>query len=143
MTGDSDAASDIVQETFLRLFKCMSDGVDIRNPKAWLFRVAANLCCSRCRRIDRSERVRRESQTEMHVVSSPEDGLIRREQLAQVQVAIEELTTRERLLVMLYQENLSYAEIAQVTGIRVTSVGKLLSRAIGRLANLVTREELA
>lgn len=141
MTGDNDAASDIVQESFVRLYKSLGDNGDIRNAAAWLYRVATNLCHSRYRRVRQSDRLRHEPATQNHVASSPEDALIRKERLERVRAAICELTERDRLLVMLYQERLSYAEIARITGIKVTSVGKLLARAIDRLAATVTREE--
>src|SRR5579871_5054845 len=41
---DADLASDIVQESFLRLWRHIStDQEDIQNPRAWLMRVARNL----------------------------------------------------------------------------------------------------
>src|SRR5580700_6052573 len=39
----ADVALDIMQETFLRLWKQWQDGLDIINPRAWLLRVARNL----------------------------------------------------------------------------------------------------
>src|SRR5262245_57490222 len=40
---DADLAQDIVQESFLRLWKRWGDGEVIHNPSAWLLRVARNL----------------------------------------------------------------------------------------------------
>src|SRR6267143_6269879 len=40
---NADVAQDIMQETFLRLWKQRQDGGDIINPRAWLLRVARNL----------------------------------------------------------------------------------------------------
>src|SRR5260370_11555363 len=40
---NADVAQDIMQETFLRLWKQRQDGGDIVNPRAWLLRVARNL----------------------------------------------------------------------------------------------------
>src|ERR1700722_3458293 len=39
----ADVALDIMQETFLRLWKQRQDGLEILNPRAWLLRVARNL----------------------------------------------------------------------------------------------------
>src|SRR5271157_2125161 len=40
---NADLALDIMQETFLRLWKQWQDGETILNPRAWLLRVARNL----------------------------------------------------------------------------------------------------
>src|SRR6516165_6257644 len=40
---NADLALDIMQETFLRLWKQWQDGASILNPRAWLLRVARNL----------------------------------------------------------------------------------------------------
>src|SRR6516164_9440962 len=40
---NADIALDIMQETFLRLWKQWEDGEEILNPRAWLLRVARNL----------------------------------------------------------------------------------------------------
>jgi len=127
----------------VRLYENLGDEGDLRDPRAWLFRVAANLCHSRYRKAQRAERVQRKAQATMSVPPGPDEEFVRRERMEQVKTAMRNLNERDRLLVMLYQEHLSYAEIAGITGIKVTSVGKFLSRAIGRLAKMVCREELA
>src|SRR5436190_11376157 len=40
---NADVAQDIMQETFLRLWRQWQDGSDIVSPRAWLLRVARNL----------------------------------------------------------------------------------------------------
>src|SRR5436305_2304984 len=40
---NADVALDIMQETFLRLWKQWQEGSDIVNPRAWALRVARNL----------------------------------------------------------------------------------------------------
>src|SRR4030095_11034608 len=40
---NADLAQDIMQETFLRLWRQIQEGAKIDNPRAWLLRVARNL----------------------------------------------------------------------------------------------------
>src|SRR5881396_2992986 len=40
---NADVALDIMQETFLRLWKQWQEGSEIVNPRAWILRVARNL----------------------------------------------------------------------------------------------------
>ena len=48
---DRQAAEDILQEAFLKLVREARSGRAPENPRAWLFRVAANLAASRGRRL--------------------------------------------------------------------------------------------
>src|ERR1035441_294031 len=39
-------ADDVIQEAFVRFYQQLEAGTKIENPRAWLFRVARNLCVS-------------------------------------------------------------------------------------------------
>jgi len=47
------------------------------------------------------------------------------------------LKEHERLVVILYSEGLSYKEIAEVSGVKFTSVSQNLSRALDKLRPLL------
>ncbi len=49
-TRDAEAAEDLTHETFLRLHREVIEGRGPTDPRAWLYRVAANLATSRGRR---------------------------------------------------------------------------------------------
>ncbi len=140
LTGNRSDAADIAQETFVRLHQCLSAGDDIQLPRPWLYRVAANLSRNHVKRAKYFERVVSKRLGPPEPDCSAEDELIRSEDLMQMQRAIRGLCERDRLLVMCYQDRLSYAEISEIAGIRAQSVGKLLSRAIDRLSKAVANE---
>ena len=58
-----------------------------------------------------------------------------------VLTAIRTLPSRDRLLIALRAQGLSYREIAEAAGVRATSVGQLLARALDRLNGRLTRSE--
>ncbi len=122
-TGD---AEDVVQETFLKLLHHLQHDGDTRNLKSWLFTVAANGCRDRTR-----WRVRwlpwdaeRDDRTVDPVDPHGEAGRARQ--------AFRSLAGRDRLLIALRVQGLSYKEIATASGIREQSVGRLLARALDR-----------
>jgi len=94
--------------------------------KSWLFTVAANACRDRLRwrvrwlpwNADRDER------TVGPVEHSPD--------LERARDALRSLAARDRLLLSLRANGLSYKEIAVAAGIREPSVGRLLARAVDR-----------
>jgi RNA polymerase sigma-70 factor (ECF subfamily) len=123
-----DDAEDVVQETFLKLLTHLESGGHTANVRGWLFTVAANACRDRIRR-----RVRWLPWTpanEPSVDPAPlpdEDGRLRA-----ARQALQQLAPRDRLLLTLRAQGLSYREISTAARIRGSSVGRLLARAVDR-----------
>jgi RNA polymerase sigma-70 factor (ECF subfamily) len=121
-------AEDVLQETFLKLLSHLRGGGTSVNLRGWLFTVAVNAARDRLRR-----RTRWIPWAPAHDVAVPppalndEDGRRRA-----VRVALEALSARDRLLLALRAQGLSYREIAAASRIRESSVGRLLARAVDR-----------
>ena len=121
-------AEDVVQETFLKLLRHLASGERAENIHGWLFTVAANALRDRQRR-----RWRWVPWGEDHerTVEAPilhdEDGRVTR-----LRDALQQLSPRDRLLLALRAQGLSYRDIAAAAGIRASSVGRLLARAVDR-----------
>jgi RNA polymerase sigma-70 factor (ECF subfamily) len=129
MLHDGAAAEDVVQDTFVRLIAHVSAGGALPNARGWLYTVAAHCCRDRQRRSWRwlpwrTELDRRPS------TSTPDA----RDGSDAVLHAIRTLPERDRLLVVLRAHGLSYGEIAAAANINPASVGRLLTRALDRLA---------
>jgi RNA polymerase sigma-70 factor, ECF subfamily len=121
-------ADDVVQETFLKLLHHLRGGGDMRNPRGWLFTVAAHACRDRQRR--RLRWLPWTTDREPAVDPPPladEDG-----RLATARHALARLGARDRLLITLRAQGLSYREIAEASAVRASSVGQLLARALDR-----------
>jgi RNA polymerase sigma factor (sigma-70 family) len=129
MLHDADAAQDVVQDTFLKLMAHLASGGALSNAKGWLYTVAAHACRDRQRRSWRwlpwvAELDKRPSP------DAPDDSGGRQAVLR----ALRRLRPRDRLLVALRAQGLSYEEIAGAARIQPASVGRLLGRALDRLA---------
>ena len=134
MLHDADAAQDVVQEAFLRLLAHTQTGGPLPNARGWLYTVAAHACRDRQRRIGRWLPWMAERDTR-RAADSPD---LRDGPLA-VLDAIRSLTPRDRLLIALRSQGLSYQEIGEAAGIRYTSVGTLLARALDSLQRELDR----
>lgn len=123
-------AEDVVQESFLKLLRHLQGGGGTGNVRGWLFTVAANAARDRQRR--RRRWLPWTSALEPVVAPPPlpdEDGRVRAARLA-----LQRLAARDRLLLALRANGLSYREIAAAAGIKPASVGRLLARALDRWA---------
>ena len=129
MLRDADSAQDVVQDTFVRLIAHVEPGGTLTNARGWLYTVAAHACRDRQRRLGRwlpwlPEADRRAARADADT-QADRDVVLN---------AIRALSHRDRLLVTLKAQGLSYKEIADAAGLRPASVGRLLARALDRLA---------
>jgi RNA polymerase sigma-70 factor, ECF subfamily len=121
-------AEDVVQETFVKLLHHLTGSGKTDHLRGWLFTVAAHAAR------DRQRRRRRwlpwgpsYEQTTDPPALPDEDGRLRA-----ARRAIHRLPARDRLLLALRANGLSYREIAAAAGIKPASVGRLLARAVDR-----------
>lgn len=129
-------AEDVVQETFLKLLRHLEAGGDTSNLRGWLFTVAAHAARDRQRR--RTRWLPWQPVHDTAVEPAPlgdEDGRLR-----SARRALRRLPGRDRLLLALRAQGLSYREIAAAASIQPVSVGRLLARAASRWADSVRKD---
>jgi len=135
---NADAAMDVTQETFLRLWKQWEDGEDILNPRAWLLRVARNLAEDHAKSAFRRNGTH-PPQTMNGVQGHeppPHDSLEREETFAQLRDVLARMPKDDReILTLRYALDYNTDAIAETLGINATAVHMRLSRARQRLAD--------
>jgi RNA polymerase sigma-70 factor, ECF subfamily len=129
MLGRRHDAEDVVQDTFLRLMRHVTAARPLPNARGWIYTVAAHACRDRQRAARRW--IAWSPERDLRTSSAQPDAV---DNEAPVRTALRRLSTRDRLLVTLRAEGLSYSEIAEAAGLRGTSVGRILARAVARLA---------
>jgi RNA polymerase sigma-70 factor (ECF subfamily) len=134
---NADTALDIMQETFLRLWKQMESGETILNPRAWLLRVARNLAEDHAKSAFRRNGTH-PPQTMNGVQAQgmlPLESLEREETFAQLRGVMEQMPKADReILTLRYALEYETGEIAELLSINTTAVHMRLSRARQRLA---------
>ena len=136
MVNDKDAACDIVQDIFMYYYEKLREEYVVERPQNWLLRATINKC------IDYSAA----QKDFLHLDSlgpveeQQEDDFEKKQSEAIVRKALRQLKSKEEMqLVLLYSEGYSYKEISEITGIRLTSVGKTLSRTLKKLKELLIK----
>jgi RNA polymerase sigma-70 factor (ECF subfamily) len=129
MLGRAAEAEDVVQESFLRLLRHVTAGRPLPNARGWLYTVAAHACR------DQQRRTRRWLPwlAALDIRPSP-DRPDQADGVEPIRLALRKLPPRDRLLIALRADGLSYSEIGAAAGVRVTSVGRLMARALERLS---------
>ena len=127
--GDAGLASDIAQETFVRLYRRGAMPDDLR---AWLVSVALNQARDEQRGRARKQRLlQRFAPGELmaDAAPSPEEDVLSAERRMLVRRALELLPPRDRALLLLREEGYSYRELSVALDLAEGSVGSLLSLA--------------
>jgi RNA polymerase sigma-70 factor (ECF subfamily) len=129
MTGDTDAADDIAQESFVRLL-----GRDMPEDEArlWLFTVATNLFRDGARTRKRRERLLTVRPWAPASLPRPDEAAESAATVGKVREALERLAPRDRQMLLMREEGFRYDEIAKAVGVAPGSVGTLLARAARR-----------
>ena len=139
LVARTDPASDLTQDVFVQLHRHLQGDVQLKNPRAWLYAVASNLGYNHLRREQRLMKLILKWPPLLSRTLSPEQKYARDEQHTLAWKAVSRLPVREQILLQLFQDGLTYAEIAAALNLNPASVGKLLARAIDKCARSVKR----
>jgi RNA polymerase sigma-70 factor (ECF subfamily) len=138
---DQDDAYDIVQETFVRAIRETRLFEQDFRIKAWLFRVAKNLCLNQLRNSSRRAAILQANPQPDCQEAEQWKHLFDGEQSILMMATLDKLGEDHReILILRYYDELSYTEIAQVLDIKLGTVMSRLSRARTRLLEVLPPE---
>jgi RNA polymerase sigma-70 factor (ECF subfamily) len=137
MLGDYDAALDVTQEVFIKVYNSLGRYSPEYKFSTWLYRIAHNAAIDHIRR---NSNLTQSIETESHdgayqlqfecPAPSPERLRERKEWRHQIAEVIKRLPPAYRELILLrHSSDLSYDEIAEVTGLPLGTVKNRLFRA--------------
>jgi RNA polymerase sigma factor (sigma-70 family) len=138
---DIERSRDVVQDTFIRL--CQQDISKVRDGlKTWLFTVCRNRSLDVLRKEKRIQPLddvkwQRVAGSELQ----PDEQALHDERVAEVMRYLGRLSTNQREVILLkFQQGLSYAEITEVTGLTSGNVGFLIHTGLKRLREMLPDE---
>lgn len=138
---DWERARDVVQDTFIRL--CQQDMAKVRDGvKTWLFTVCRNRALDVLRKDSRLVEMDEKKLGKIPASTVSASSLLEKEEMHQrLEIYLQRLTPNQREVVVLkFQQGLSYEEISRVTGLSNGNVGFLLHNALKRLREWMPRD---
>ena len=143
-TANAEDARDLVQEIFCRVAG-LADGKALRaieRPQAYLSRMATNLLRDRAKRAARRMQDHHVQADDVALAGVDQIRMLEtRDMLQRVEAAVLRLRPKTREIFMAHRiEGLSYAEIAQRTGLSIKGVEKQMSKAIAAIDRMVERD---
>jgi RNA polymerase sigma-70 factor (ECF subfamily) len=140
-TLTSEECQDLAQEILLQAWQSLPKFEGKASPSTWFYRVALHTAMN-WQRKDKPRRSRQQPLLEVQVLATEgansAEQAQQRETVEQLYNAIHQLPKTDAALVLLYLDELSYREMAEVLGISESNVGVKLNRAkksLGALMN--------
>lgn len=136
MVSDSSVAEDILQETFLRVYRKRNTVSRVRSFPSWIFAIAANLARDELRR--KKSRVFCQDPLAIDCISDnsnrPDVNAEKTELRQRIEASIQALPPQQKeVLVLRDIEGLSYEQIGRILRLRMGTVKSRLNRARLRL----------
>ena len=148
-TGDRERAEDLVQETFIRVYRHLHRFDQTKKFSTWIYTIASNLAKNELRNRSRNPLVlfqtlmkNRDADTrplEWEDNTYRPDDLFRKRHLkSQVDSAVDQLPEHHRTVFVLREmEGKTYEEIAEITSTNLGTVKSRLNRARNNFAQLI------
>ncbi|MDB5189986.1 MAG: polymerase subunit sigma-24 [Parcubacteria group bacterium] len=138
---------DMVQEIFMQAYRALKSYDPSQRFSPWIYRIAHNTFVNALRKksrlpfftIDLDSLV-----SHPHAAETPERESEEREMKAMVEKGLAEISeSYQEVLILYYQEELSYKEIADVLRVPVGTVGVRMRRAKAALAKVYTHMDIS
>ncbi|HEX2077254.1 MAG TPA: sigma-70 family RNA polymerase sigma factor [Longimicrobium sp.] len=148
-TGDRERAEDLVQETFIRVYRHLHRFDQTKKFSTWIYTISSNLAKNELRNRSRNPLVlfqtlmkNRDADTrplEWEDNTYRPDDLFRKRHLkGQVDAAVDQLPEHHRTVFILREmEGKTYEEIAEITSTNLGTVKSRLNRARNNFAQLI------
>ncbi len=144
--SDADEAHDLAQDAFYKIMK-VENAEELEHARAYLFQTAANLALNRIRKQKHQDlhKLMIESTTNPEregMIASPERAMAARQQLQQVEDALNGLPDKCRRAFLLHRtKHMNYRQIAEELGVSVSTVEKYMIRALQQCRKKVQWDE--
>lgn len=129
-------AEDIVQDTLIRFMQSAKSFQEEEHVKAWLLRVASNLCKDKLRSASRQREVALPEGYDMAAEVKEET-----EESDMMQYVLNLPDKYRSVIHLYYYEEYSTREIAEILEKKETTIRSLLKRGREKLAHLISQEE--
>ena len=144
IVGSEEAAEDLCQETFFRLFEKKMVFPNSEEAKYWLIRVVKNAALNYAKRKMRERKVYQKAfREDTRVEETGENLLLKKESREEILEALEQLPENMRIVLILKEYGeLNYKEIGRALGISEGNVKVRVFRARERLAGLLSEDDV-
>lgn len=132
-TNSQEDYEDYYQEVCLQVWKSRDNFKGNSQWSTWIYRISLNVCLT----LLKKNKKKKDIPTENLAAEEVEEHFFIDESLNLLYAAIKKLTEVDRAVILLYLEEKSYKEIAEITGTSANNIGVRITRIKSRLKKLL------
>ncbi len=133
-TDSQEDFEDYYQEVCLQIWRCHKNFRGQSEWSTWIYRLSLNVCLTLLKKKKRADKSKSsKSQFDLY----EENTAFADESLNQLYLAIRQLSELDRGVILLYLDEKSYQEIADITGTNANNIGVRIMRIKERLKKLL------
>jgi len=137
-TGDGDAAKDLMQETFIKVWENLDRFRNQSQISTWIYRIGINTCLSYLR----VEKRKNTDSINDHIIENTAEYVSEKtDQIALLYKCISKLEENERIIITLVLDEVPYSEIADISGISEGNLRVKIHRIKHKLTEIYNRYE--
>lgn len=130
--SDENPLADLYQDVVCNLWKSFPGFRNESSVSTWMYKVALNTCVTNLRRV-----MKKPPQISISALSSHlEEKSELSDDIREMYRLIRQLSSLEKAIVLLYLDGRSYQEIAEISGLKPTTVGVRLMRIKEKLKKM-------
>lgn len=133
-TNSQEDYEDYYQEVCLQIWKSRDNFKGNSQWSTWIYRISLNVCLTLLKKNKKKKDIPTENFSAEEV---EENHFFTDEALNLLYAAIKKLTEIDRAVILLYLEEKSYKEIAEITGTNSNNIGVRITRIKSRLKKLL------
>ena len=137
-TGDDDAANDLLQETFLKVWQNLEKFRNQAMISTWIYRIAVNTCLTY---LKSEKRQAKDELTPNIIENKVEEVSEKQEQIKTLYQCISKLEENERIIITMVMDEIPYPEIAEISGISEGNLRVKIHRIKHKLTELYNEHE--
>ncbi len=131
--SDELPVADLYQEIVINLWRGFPKFRNESQISTWIYKIAINTCITQFRKSSRKPKSTISAELLSETLLAPGDFS---SELKELYNLINQLSVLEKTIVLLYFDEKSYAEIAEITGLSQTNVGVKLNRIKEKLKKM-------
>ncbi|GHS95214.1 DNA-directed RNA polymerase sigma-70 factor [Bacteroidia bacterium] len=141
ITGSREESEDIVQDVFMKIWQDRKNAAKIKNPNAYIFKIAQNQMIDNLRKFSREKISLSDIETDVEESNAkPDNILFEKECRLLFQNAVNQLSSQQKKIYQYHREQgISLKEIAKEMNLSLSTVQNHMNKALKNIQNYLAK----
>ncbi|WND03305.1 sigma-70 family RNA polymerase sigma factor [Temperatibacter marinus] len=135
-TNNKEEFEDYYQEVCLQIWRSREKFLGLSEWSTWVYRISLNVCLTNIKKKPTKETIEDENLICDRI--NADETMENEQDLSRLYAAIRQLKEMDRAIILLYLEEKSYQQIAEILGLSATNIGVRINRIKEKLTKIIS-----